>query len=89
MQRNTLEMTDRELCVVSAVGSDYAGGVSGPDLQGENIHSASAEERSCWRADNRVSLTGTGGEIQAMAAGGSVTPRRGRKVQTMAFVRSL
>ena len=62
-------MTDRELCVVSAVGSDYAGGVSGPDLQGENIHSASAEERSCWRADNRVSLTGTGGEIQAMAAG--------------------
>ena len=24
-----LEMTDRELCVVSAVGSDYAGGGSG------------------------------------------------------------
>ena len=89
MQRNTLEMTDRELCVVSAVGSDYAGGVSGPDLQGENFHLASAEERSCWRAENRVSLTGTGGEILVMAAGGSVTPRRGRKVQTMAFVRSL
>ena len=43
MQRNTLEMTDRELCVVSAVGSDYAGGVSGLDLQGEKIHLASAE----------------------------------------------
>ena len=43
-------MTDRELFVVSAVGSDYAGGGSGPDLQGESIHLASAEERSCWRA---------------------------------------
>ena len=41
-------MTDRELCVVSAVGSDYAGGGSGSDLQGESIHFASAEERSCW-----------------------------------------
>ena len=86
---NKLEMTDRELCVVSAVGSDYAGGGSGLGLQGGSIRLASAEERSCWRAGNRVSLTGTGGEIQAMAAGGSVTPRRGRKVQTMAFVRSL
>ena len=48
MQRSKLEMTDRELCVVSAVGSDYAGGGSGPDLQGESIHLvASAEERSC------------------------------------------
>ena len=46
-----------------------------------SIRLARAEERSCWRAGNRVSLTGTGGEIQAMAAGGSVTPRRGRKVQ--------
>ena len=73
-------MTDRELCVVSAVGSDYAGGGSGPDLQGESIHLASAEERSCWQAGNRVSLTGTGDVIQAMAAGGSVTPRRGLKV---------
>ena len=52
MQRNKLEMTDRELCVMSAVGSDYAGGGSGPDLQGESIHFASAEERSCWRAGN-------------------------------------
>ena len=34
MQRNKLEMTDRELCVVSAVGSDYAGRGSGLDLQG-------------------------------------------------------
>ena len=77
--------------MVSAVGSDYPGGGSGPDLQVESIHLASAKERSCWRAGNRVSLTGTGGEIQAMAAGGSVTPRRGRdrKVQTLAFVRSL
>ena len=87
-------MTDRELCVVSAVGSDYACRGSGLDLQGGgggggSIRLASAEERSCWRAGNRVSLTGTGGEIQAMAAGGSVTPRRGRKVQTMAFIRSL
>ena len=96
MQRNKLEMTDGELCVVSAVGSDYAGGGSGLDLQGggggggeHSFQAASAEERPCWRAGNRVSLTGTGGEIQAMAAGGSVTPRRGRKVQTMAFVRSL
>ena len=78
-------MTDRELCVMSAVGSDYAGWT----CRGGSIRLASAEERSCWRAGNRVSLTGTGGEIQAMAAGGSVTPRRGRKVQTMAFVRSL
>ena len=84
MQRNKLEMTDRELGVVRAVGSDYAGGGSGPDLQGESIHLASAEERSCWRAGNRVSLTGTGDVIQAMAAGGSVTPRHGLKVQTMA-----
>ena len=82
-------MTDRELCVVSAVWSDYAGEGSGLDLQGGSIRLASAEERSCWWAGNRVSLTGTGGEIQAMAAGGSVTPRRGRKVKTMAFVRSL
>ena len=89
MQQNKLEMTDRELCVVSAVGSDYAGGGCGLDLQRGSIRLVSAEERSCWRAGNRVSLTGTGGEIQAMAAGGSVTPRRGRKVQTMAFVRSL
>ena len=73
-------MTDRELCVVSAVGSDYAGGGSGLDLQRGSIRLVSAEERSCWRAGNRVSLTGTGGEIQAMAAGGSVTPCRGRKV---------
>ena len=89
MQRNKLEMTDRELCVVSAVESDYAGGGSGPDLQGESIHLASAEERSCWRAGNRLSLTGTGDVIQEMAAGGSVTPRRGLKVQTTAPVRSL
>ena len=93
MQRNKVEMTDRELSVVSAVGSDYAGGGSGLDLQGGggggSIRLASAEERSCWRAGNRVSLTGTGGEIQAMAAEGSVTHCRGRKVQTMAFVRSL
>ena len=89
MQQNKLEMTDRELCVVSAVGSDYAGGGCGLDLQRGSIRLVSAEERSCWRAGNRVSLTGTGGEIQAMAAGGSVTSRRGRKVQTMAFVRSL
>ena len=67
-------MTDRELCVVSAAGSDYAGGGSEPDLQGESIHLASAEERSCWPAGNRVPLTGTGDVIQAMAAGGSVTP---------------
>ena len=65
MQRNKLEMTDRELCVVSAVGSDYAGGGSGLDLQGGSIRLASAEERSCWRAGNRVSLTDTGGEIQS------------------------
>ena len=89
MQRNKLEMTNRELCAVSAVGSDYAGGGSGLDSQGERIHLASAEERSCWRAGNRVSLTGTGGKIQVMAAGGSVTPRRGQKVQKKAFVRSL
>ena len=87
MQRNKLEMTDRELCVVSAVGSDYAGGVSRPEVQGESIHLASAEERSCRRAGNRLSLTGTGDVILAMAAGGSVTPRRGLKVQTMASVR--
>ena len=61
-------MTDRELCVVSAAGSDHAGGGSGPDLQGESIHLASAEERSCWPAG--VPLTGTGDVIQAMAAGG-------------------
>ena len=88
MQRNKLEMTDRELCVVSAVGSDYAGGGSGPDLQGESIQLASADGRSCWRAGNRVSLTGTGDVILAMAAGGSVAPRRGLKVQTVASVRS-
>ena len=70
MQRNKLEMNDSELCVVSAVGNDYAGGGSGLDLQGGSTRLASAEERSCWRAGNRVSLTGTGGEIQAMAAGG-------------------
>ena len=75
-----LEMTDRELSVVSAVGSDCACGGSGPDLQGESIRLASAEERSCWRAGNRVSLTGTGEVIQAMAAGWSITPRRGLKV---------
>ena len=69
--------------------SDYAGGRSGPDLQGESIHLASAEDRSCWRAGNRVWLTGTGNVIQAMAAGGSVTPRRGLKIQTVAFVKSL
>ena len=48
MQRNKLEMTDRELCVVSAVGSDYAGGGSGLDLQRGSIRLVSAEERSCW-----------------------------------------
>ena len=73
---------------MSAVGSDYARGGSGPDLQGDSIHLASAEERSCWPAANRVLLTGTGSQIQAMAAGGSVTPR-GLKVQTKASVRSL
>ena len=88
MKRNRLEMTDRELCVVSAVGSDYAAGGSRPDLQGE-LHLASAEERSCWQAGNRVLLTGTGDVIQAMAAGGSVTLRRGLKVQTMSSIRSL
>ena len=89
VQRNKLEMADRELCVVSAAESDYAGEGSGPDLQGESIHLASAEERSCWPAGNRVSLTGTGDVIQAMAAGGSVTPRRGLKIQTVASVKSL
>ena len=89
MQRSKLEMTDRELCVVSAAGSDYVGGGSGPDLQGESIHLASAEERSCWPAGNRVPLTGTGDVMQAMAAGGSVTPRRGLKIQTVASVKSL
>ena len=85
-----LEVTDRELCVVSAVGSDYAGGGSGPDLQGESIRFASAEERSCWRAGDRASLAlGLGDGNEAMAAGGSVTPRRGLKVETMASVRSL
>ena len=52
-------MTDRELCVSSAAGSDYAGGASGLGLQGESIHLASAEERSCWPARNQVPLTGT------------------------------
>ena len=56
-------MTDRELCVVSAVRSDYAGGGCGLDLHRGSIRIVSAEERSCWRAGNRVSLTGTGGEI--------------------------
>ena len=41
VQRNKLEMTDRELCVVSAVGSDYVGGGSGLDLQGGSINSFS------------------------------------------------
>ena len=89
MERSKLEMTDRELCVVSAAGSDYLSGGSGPDFQGESIHLASAEERSCWPAGNRVPLTGTGDVIQAMAAGGSVTPRRGLKIQTVASVKSL
>ena len=52
---NKLEMTDRELCVVSAVGSDYAGGGCGLDLQRGSIRLVSAEERSCWQAGNRVS----------------------------------
>ena len=33
VQRNKLEMTDRELCVVLAVGSDNASGGNGPDLR--------------------------------------------------------
>ena len=37
MQLNKLEMTDRELCVVSAGGSDYAGGGNGLDMQGGSI----------------------------------------------------
>ena len=80
MQPNTLAMTDRELCVVLAVGSDYAGEGSEPDLQGESIRLASAEERSCWRAGNRVSLTRPGDVIQVMAAGVSITPIRAKKV---------
>ena len=57
--RSKLEMTDSVVCGVGSSGSDYAGGGSGPDLQGESIQLASAEERSCWQAGNRVSLTGT------------------------------
>ena len=82
-------MSDRELCVMSAAGSDYTGGGSGPGLQGESIHLASAEGRSCWPAGNQVPLTGTGDVIQAMAAGVSVTPSRGLKIQIVASVKSL
>ena len=74
---------------MSAAGSDYAGGGSGQGLQGESIHLASAEGRSCWPAGNQVPLTGTGDLIQAMAAGGSVAPRRGLKIQTVASIKSL
>ena len=84
-------MIDRELCVVTSRQLEVITLVEGAGwtCRGGSIRLASAEERSCWRAGHRVSLTGNGGEIQAMAAGGSVTPRRSRKVQTMAFVRSL
>ena len=62
---------------------------AGRVCRGENIHLASAQQRSCWPAGNQVPLTGTGNVIQAMAAGGSVTPRRGLKIQTVASVTSL
>ena len=41
------------MCGVGSL-SDYAGGGSGLDLQGGSIRLASAEERSCLRAGNRV-----------------------------------
>ena len=76
MQRNKLEMTGRELCVMSAVGSDYPGGGSGLGLAGGSIRLASAEERSCWRLALSIARVGMGA-IHKMAAtlGDSPTAR--------------